>query len=1766
MSTQDDFGRYVTSGDDELDAKIIEDAANLPEWDYDAMIAVINFLAANNISYEWKRGAGHVDLTLEDGTSIELVPDAEHPQNVGRTLRNGIGHYLMTDRRDGNNRFRTLPPESITPQQAVSVVADALGMDTPLARGATVYTNRGASRYVELPPQADGTAVRITEQPTDVRRHQIDEMSTPEPDAMERLRTISSRALDNAMGALNVDRLNDRIGAAIAISDGERTPADEADQRLAGAIDYSIRSHPGDTDPVRRRLRALAILRQTELEADMPGDPTIHDIAESALNTVRDSIMHGTYDPAEPLMGADAEGVSGYDRISGLEPLMDADRMDEGLYRPDLVAHYSASSSFGNVQMGENARARALGRIMSSAGIDASMYETLDDRKRPSSAVVESMTTVFHPDREYVPVDEVQAGHQRDVMARIERDLHREGITPTSVRMDDQGVVMWEGDRTLEYRGTRSDQHVAGLLGQINLPDRHGAITTHFAGGNDFMLAPGARANILPDDRRHLNLLRRTRLQGYMQQLNAALDATIHDDTHSGEFTGSATALNSVVTHAEGVRHPVDFLETYHGAPGMAEAILETETRRIHYPSRMASTTGIMATMRARLGDDYADRRQRTDQMLTHKADMSVIDDPAPGYLDPVITTNGDVQQGLVRYLAADAVVNEDGSITPAVPGGRDRAPIYYADPSMAYSDADTFDRTVMASMNLIHSVGLSEPTGVEQASLGGWTFDDAIVVTNRFARDNPVPRNVGGNGRVVLDAEGRPTFDEAGNPVRNPGPEIRRVPLTVGDKISDHHGNKGVISKVVDVDDPDGRAKAEREGWLPLYDHVAAAARNGTDVFMAPFSAVSRFNAGSAREIMDNGGKARFIISENTAQHKTVTYGDEGSASSNKIGRSASAQLGWSLQAHGCDAIMRELYGGNDGLEQSRAYLQAVGLDISDDGTLSDRLDPGIRERAVAPSASVPWNGSATPMLLPFALTTPVVEDPGGVDEHGETVTPRYATTDVLPVLSSDIRDHSELTGDGRVTYAFDRNYQIIHDSAARYSELRDAIDGDARLKAGEPGAERIPVDDAELQRLRDEVTNDTARLAQDPERSNATFYRNRIARDTPVIETGYRLREPIGSSELDAMREEMQECERRAQTAYDSLAGQIVDRKLTGKHNVFKEHVLSHEVPHSATAVWTPDPRLPLDTIAVSPALLDQLGLKDGDPALAWRDPILTTGGVHCFSVKADPGLTGFAVNPVMDEYFDGDFDGDTLALVGLQTDEARAEAKEKLSLAANLTNPLKYDSASGTYDLAVNTGLDMEVGCAPQNGGTPLKTEYQRLRAEANTYDIWDKALDNGLKVRDPEATRKSIREHREALVDRLDDLVHRTLDNSMGKAVTDFSDVPHHVASVASNCLMTGAKGSPSKLANYAHYLGADIDDAFMDAVSGYDPGMTPTNDAKVVRAAREAAGHPDAGFTSRMNPVGVTLRKDQPTPNALPGTYDRARAVIDAAPAHIHDTVEPDPSGRHLVKRDHAADRAVNFATATKAFGTGVAGKVSQRAMVLTRGTPIMGDTLNLSSRATQGTLQIKHDAGKAVTVMTALLSGSKSVWNGRAVTWDPGDKEHAPSWVAELHTPTMQEWEASTMNYYGSNTGIGASVDGEALHRLADHISLPPDRQGTRKVNTKMFDPLSDVAHMKCAPIDLLAYGPDARSSMDAVTALAHAHANIYAGAGAPFKPDRLVAVQQADREAQRHIERAAAPTAPAAQRSDPWAMGPSQMPTVDPFEAPASHDGAELD
>lgn len=309
------------------------------------------------------------------------------------------------------------------------------------------------------------------------------------------------------------------------------------------------------------------------------------------------------------------------------------------------------------------------------------------------------------------------------------------------------------------------------------------------------------------------------------------------------------------------------------------------------------------------------------------------------------------------------------------------------------------------------------------------------------------------------------------------------------------------------------------------------------------------------------------------------------------------------------------------------------------------------------------------------------------------------------------------------------------------------------------------------------------------------------------------------------------MSESVSRAQRSFEAITTDVANRVLTGKNNIFKTGLMSSRLSDSATMVWTADPRLDVDQIALSSLKAEQLGLAEGEHALVWRDPVLRDAGVRYMRVAIDDRLTGAAINPVMDQCFDGDFDGDAVAVVKLHSEAAKAEALANLSVPANLldTGVLNPD---GSHPLAMQVSLDTQVALSKN---PELVEDLASTVREANRLRFVD----------DPH----EVAMGREILAEELSGLYRSAQRGEFGSALR-FSGREAHLRSVREVCVETGAKGNEKKLEDYARNLGdeqgtpgitqADQEASmFATAIKAHGTGLGGSFSQRAVRALRGA---------------------------------------------------------------------------------------------------------------------------------------------------------------------------------------------------------------------------------------------------------------------------------------------------------------------------------------
>lgn len=1391
--------------------------------------AILEELRSQGIEYSIKRDRAPGQIKAEvAGTKIgvRLTDVRRNETYVGRVYDDGVATYYSTNVKiPKSNKTATYEP---TPQEAVDLLRVTLGQAVERKDGKGLigelgtHTERvwdaGAKRMVAAKAQdsyfserdkasmmAVGDFLGEDGKPVSqgakvfIRRSGKSRSSSSrffyEPEQAERfLREAIYSAKENLNEAIGAEMLiaQFRVNEQAAL-DGEFWPEFSGDpeigtiQRsywdvLRGAQTTLLR--PGATaEEYAAKVGVIGELTMDTEEGRRVHDMLVEDLAYTG--TAEERVLDHSSDVLNDLIG-------GYDLHERVQP---DGTVSEGRFDPTRVAKYM-TSEFGDWRN----RADVIAALRAS-GIQG---DELFGSERAISAVRDRLVAF---DQATARTKEAWAadGQQvlADAMTAVEAAISRNGSVPRSVLMDDNGIIRWEADRMGRDGKTTP---VTGHIGQVFGRGEHGEVVTKFAGGDNYLFVPGYEARILAQrPGEDLSVEERTRVRGYEQMVADQIGYRVANDLlDTRSEVGDPTGLNGVYRQLYSVRHDVDFISrsAEEGlSPEWVDAILATEGRRVRYSSEIAAESTVRAAWKAENGRgdaDPANDNYSSPWILTGQRNMAIMTEEGDGYFDPVMT-NGAVYQGVLRYMVEGAEVTADGRI---VPGDKDdRAPLMKM-PETAEMRFDPYDRQQMSASNLMNASRVTRPVGVAMMTFGGWTADDPMVVSKEFAEEHGI-RGADGSIRALVP----------------------------GDKLSDLHGNKGVISLVVDRDmDLD----AAREAGLE--NEVAWFKKNpNLDVVMSPFSAVSRFNGGTARELMKNPlnldrpfanedgsspepvegglGFMSLVVTHKDVESGTRVYDDE--ALREGRGRKASAQLAWALGSQGCDEVMAEFYGPNTSASSNfREMLITMGLDMEADGTLrigrDDLADGADRRLFELPPLQRTVKGSLNvnrmrsefgdligtrggDLEIPFPLRMP----------SGERTPTATDSTWRLPVLSSHLRSGQDLDDGTTTAHDYTNQYLMIHEMASRYRAAKEDLES----------PDLTPKRALDLQQL----------VAEAP---------------------------------------------RRAQAAFDTITDDLARRRFSGKRNVYREGLMASRLPNSATAVWTSDPRLDIDQMAMGPAMMEALGLQEGDHALVWRDPVLRDGGVRYLRVKADERLTGVAINPVIDKSFDGDFDGDSVAVVRLTTEPARRQALQKLSMEANLLD-LGQFTDEGYYPLAIHDSLDVKVS---QHFDPELKERFQALSIRANEIQS---------DIEEGTITMEEAWDQQHELVGRLSEYYKDAMSEQFGDAALRFGSAGDHVRSVIEGSVETGAKGSMSKIEDYCRHLG--VDPSTMEDLG--DTVHTREEDQGVMMAT--AVKSHGTGIAGTFSQRGVRSLRNAELKSVLELTYPVTQSILQSK----HDPVE-----------------------------------------------------------------------------------------------------------------------------------------------------------------------------------------------------------------------------------------------------------------------------------
>lgn len=1153
---------------------------------------------------------------------------------------------------------------------------------------------------------------------------------------------------------------------------------------------------------------------------------------------------------------------------------------------------------------------------------------------------------------------ELDSPFMRSMYEEINNSLTSSGISVSNIMIDDKGIVQYTGSySTSRDVKASSVMPVKGEIGQIFEPENK-VIKTNFGSSNNFAFVPGYRGHVISQKAGETkSLMERTRAYGYEQELRKKIRYQIHHSLLSPlgeELIGSPVSLNSIYGNLYGTRFAYDFEDRFR-EQGMSEetisTIIDSASQTLLYDKSFEQGSTIHADYIASHNMfDMADDNKRTPYILTGGLNLTILDeDKLDNAVSSRVTSTTTTAQGRKMFLKSKTKVMPDGSLVPSPDKDDDTAMALWLDKS--YGQFDAIDRFNMAASVTQHSNSVTEPVGTASLTFGGWGQDDGVVVSKSFAQ-----------------AHG----------IRDANDKIR--PLMIGDKISDKHGNKGVISIVIDPD------MSDEEALDKGLSKAVKFFRDNPDVsvVMSPFSAVSRFNGGTAREAMTKTydlylddrvvpggvGEMSFIITDKAADIKTNIY-DETSVRKRKISSQgitqahAKAPETEGLEYH--NAYARSVYMNNGGeLSNLREYLITCGLDISDTGELRHGYKPHEGEvRNVIEFPEVEFRKDENGRLAATKSNGNVMvanrsdimssfkekmEAMGGVLEVPFPLT--YPTGEVIPPLNDGKTDviyeakEWERRGYTRKDGIYVPPTTVTRKASVGTRKVKDETYGlplmSSYLRSGsEQGKNGV-------------VTHDYTHA-----------YETIIASSIDYISARKGLELASATEAQKALaKAAMEKAQFNAQTAYNSITSDITKRKFEGKHNQLREHIMSVSAENSATAVLSADPRLGIEDIGISRSIANSLGISDGDSVLAWRDPTLRDGSHRTLKANISDELTGVSINPSMAKSMDGDFDGDTL---GIYAPKNKFVIKDLEAMFGTKNNLLDYGSLGddGLYDLYMHDSLDV---CVAMHFNPELKERWENIRKEINEFEA---------KYNNGEIFRGEIRVLRERAVESLNEFYKDAYDAPIGQAYLEYDNMPGYLKSVYNACIETGAKGNAKKFLSYCKYLGVSI------------PGAT-TADGQI---------------------------KDV-------SSWDFENAI---------------DHGHTLATKE---DReGVLYATATKSFATGIAGAFYQRGILGLRN-KCMKAVTELTYPVTQSLLQLKHDPAEAKVKYPVLMTSVRDLWRGAKMT-----KNDEGIWVSEkdaegsLVMASKDEWKETFVEMYNDPNCLNVKINPKYVEIIADHLS-----------------------------------------------------------------------------------------------------------------------------
>ena len=534
--------------------------------------------------------------------------------------------------------------------------------------------------------------------------------------------------------------------------------------------------------------------------------------------------------------------------------------------------------------------------------------------------------------------------------------------------------------------------------------------------------------------------------------------------------------------------------------------------------------------------------------------------------------------------------------------------------------------------------------------------------------------------------------------------------------------------------------------------------------------------------------------------------------------------------------------------------------------------------------------------------------------------------------------------------------------------------------------------------------------------------------------------------------------------QMSYGKLKDEIIRTTFTGRKNAWKQSIMGHRLKNSATMVWTPDPTLDLEEIMISKASAKQLQLRDGDPCLVWRDPLLRPEGIACMKVKVQDEtelcqMIGAAINPAMDKRFDGDFDGDSVAIVSLNS----ATLSER-SLMDALDQAFRKNPDLAEHDVR-DLCRRFHVSPLGLEKISEKLADDREIAAEAiRTFGIENTLSDLGVtpdQIKSPEDIGLAL---------------NMGLDIASGYAVSENREMLDRMLAEAKLWIVRGEPKEALTLLNeYTHQcekaaLGSDVVryGSFKDYFDSLNQ-MIVFHEAKgKITKAEDIAAYANVAQIGAENGKRLVYKPwlDEKTGEPYVTKDGAPKMIIDTEKPVIdfgRSPLCPDPLSSFLIECDgkkevHQADeklslacnrfysdmieryKQVEMATSIKKYGTGLAGAYSQRAVKGLRDHCIL-DALELTYGATQGILQAKHDAAEARQKYLILTDVLPVLWKGYQIRFNEGTGAFEPILKnGSFVEATREQWVEQYKELCERKEGLDFPIHESRIQRIGDAL------------------------------------------------------------------------------------------------------------------------------